>query len=72
MSERTLRRKQLLQEGIVVHLNKKVVGLVLCLGAVVLVAGGWAYARSNETFRSMQSSKAMNRTPAARRVRRCR
>ena len=34
-----------------VHLNKKkVVGLVLCLGAVVLVAGGWAYARSNETF----------------------
>ena len=33
------------------HLNKKkAIGLVLCLAAVVLVAGGWAYARSNETF----------------------
>lgn len=33
------------------HLNKKkMVGLVLCLGAVAVVAGGWVYARSNETF----------------------
>ncbi|MDA9545117.1 multidrug transporter [Bradyrhizobium sp. CCBAU 45321] len=39
-----------MQEGIVVHVSQKAVGLVLCLGAVVLVAGGWAYAHSNETF----------------------
>ena len=33
------------------HLNKKkMIGVVLCLAAVVVVAGGWAYARSNETF----------------------
>ena len=33
------------------HLNKKkMIGMVLCLGAVVVVAGGWAYAHSNETF----------------------
>ena len=30
--------------------KKKVIGLLLCFGAVVLVASGWAYARSNETF----------------------
>src|ERR1700752_3213116 len=33
------------------HLNKRqVIGLSLCLGAVAAVAGGWAYARSDETF----------------------
>jgi membrane fusion protein (multidrug efflux system) len=32
------------------HLNKKMIGLALCLSAVVIVAGSWAYARSNETF----------------------
>ena len=32
------------------HLNKrKMVGLLLCLGAVAVVAGGWAYANSGET-----------------------
>ena len=32
------------------HLNgKKMVGLVLCLGAVAVVAGGWSYANSGET-----------------------
>ncbi len=32
------------------HLNgKKMVGLVLCLGAVAVVAGGWGYAYSGET-----------------------
>ena len=30
--------------------KKKMIGLLLCLGAVVIVASGWAYARSNETF----------------------
>jgi membrane fusion protein (multidrug efflux system) len=30
--------------------KKKMMGLLLCLGAVVIVASGWAYARSNETF----------------------
>lgn len=30
--------------------TKKMIGVVLCLAAVVVVAGGWAYARSNETF----------------------
>ena len=30
--------------------KKKKIGLLLCLGAVVIVASGWAYARSNETF----------------------
>jgi membrane fusion protein (multidrug efflux system) len=35
----------------VTHLNyRKITGLVLCLGAVAVVAGGWAYARSNLTF----------------------
>ncbi|WP_284200792.1 HlyD family secretion protein, partial [Sinorhizobium fredii] len=29
--------------------TKKMVGLVLCLGAVVVVAGGWAWARSGGT-----------------------
>lgn len=33
------------------HLNKKkIAGLLLCLGAVAIVAVGWAYARSNLTF----------------------
>ena len=33
-----------------VHLNKKkTIGLLLCLSAVAVVAGGWVYARSNET-----------------------
>lgn len=33
------------------HLNKgKLIGLVLCFSAVAVVAGGWAYAHSNETF----------------------
>ncbi|PDT45188.1 multidrug transporter, partial [Sinorhizobium fredii] len=27
--------------------TKKTVGLLLCLGAVVVVAGGWAWARSS-------------------------
>ena len=27
--------------------NKKMIGLLLCLGAVVVVAAGWAWARSN-------------------------
>ena len=32
------------------HLNgKKMVGLVLCLGAVAVMAGGWSYANSGET-----------------------
>ena len=30
--------------------KKKMIGLLLCFGAVVVVASGWAYARSNETF----------------------
>jgi membrane fusion protein, multidrug efflux system len=30
--------------------NKRIVGFGLCLGAVAIAAGGWAYARSNETF----------------------
>jgi membrane fusion protein (multidrug efflux system) len=35
----------------VTHLNKKkIAGLLLCLGAVAIVAVGWAYARSNLTF----------------------
>lgn len=29
---------------------KKVTGVLLCLSAVAVVAGGWAYARSNQTF----------------------
>lgn len=33
------------------HLNmKKISGLLVCLSAVALVAGGWVYARSNLTF----------------------
>ena len=33
------------------HLNKRqVIGLSLCIGAVAAAAGGWVYARSNETF----------------------
>ena len=33
------------------HLNKRqVIGLLLCLGAVATVAGGWVYAHSNEMF----------------------
>jgi len=33
------------------HLDrKKKVGLLLCLGSVAAVAGGWIYARSNQTF----------------------
>src|SRR5882672_4037326 len=32
------------------HLNrKKIIGLVLCLSAVAVVAGGWSYAHSGET-----------------------
>ena len=32
------------------HLNKKkMIGLLLCLGSVAVVAGGWAYAHSGET-----------------------
>jgi membrane fusion protein (multidrug efflux system) len=39
------------KEDVVTHLNRrKTIGLVLCLAAIVVVAGGWAYARSNETF----------------------
>jgi membrane fusion protein, multidrug efflux system len=30
--------------------TKKIAGLLLCLGAVVVLAGGWTYARSNRTF----------------------
>ena len=30
--------------------KKKMIGLLLCLGAVAIVASGWAYARSSETF----------------------
>src|SRR5215475_2684339 len=32
-----------------VHLNKKMIGLLLCLCSVAVVAGGWAYANSGET-----------------------
>src|ERR1700752_940551 len=33
------------------HLNKKrMIGVSLCVGAVAVMAGGWAYARSSETF----------------------
>ena len=32
------------------HNKKKIAGLLLCLGAVVVLAGGWTYARSNRTF----------------------
>jgi membrane fusion protein (multidrug efflux system) len=40
-----------LQEAIVTHLNKtRIAGLSLCLSAVAVVAGGWVYARSNQTF----------------------
>jgi membrane fusion protein (multidrug efflux system) len=39
-----------LQENVVAHLNKtKTVGFLLCLGAIAVVAGGWAYAHSGET-----------------------
>src|SRR5919198_3761772 len=39
-----------MQEGAVAHLNrKKTIGLLLCLGAVVIVAAGWTYAHSGET-----------------------
>jgi membrane fusion protein, multidrug efflux system len=35
----------------VTHPNmKKITGLLLCLGSVAAVAGGWVYARSNQTF----------------------
>jgi len=30
--------------------KSKTIGLLLCIGAVAVVAGGWAYARSNEAF----------------------
>jgi membrane fusion protein (multidrug efflux system) len=30
--------------------NKKIAGLSLCLSAIVVLAGGWTYARSNRTF----------------------
>ena len=30
--------------------KSKAIGLLLCIGAVAVVAGGWAYARSNEAF----------------------
>jgi membrane fusion protein (multidrug efflux system) len=40
-----------LQEGVVAHLKKKkIIGLLLCVGAVVVVAGGWVYAHADETF----------------------
>jgi membrane fusion protein (multidrug efflux system) len=33
-----------------VHLDKKkLIGLLLCLGSVAVVAGGWTYAHSGET-----------------------
>jgi hypothetical protein len=30
-------------------MTKKMIGLLLCLGSVAVVAGGWAYAHSGET-----------------------